>query len=69
MTLHLPTGCPKYAMSFSADTIIDVRDYVPEDGPAVFVIGAMAHGAVSKPKKYLFHFQLNIHLDFYHKNY
>ncbi|KAH9515089.1 18S rRNA pseudouridine methyltransferase [Bulinus truncatus] len=44
---HLPTGCPKYAMSYSASEIIDVRDYVPKDGPAVFVIGAMAHGSVS----------------------
>lgn len=44
---HLPTGCPKYAMSYSAEEVIDVRDYVPKDGPAVFVIGAMAHGSVS----------------------
>lgn len=44
---HLPTGCPKYAMSYSAEEIVDVRDYVPKDGPAVFVIGAMAHGSVS----------------------
>ena len=47
MNIHLPTGCPKFAMSYSADEIVDVRDFVPEDGPAVFVIGAMAHGAVS----------------------
>lgn len=44
---HLPTGCPKFAMSYSAEEIIDVRDVVPKDGPAVFVIGAMAHGSVS----------------------
>ncbi|CAG5115756.1 unnamed protein product [Candidula unifasciata] len=44
---HLTTGCPKFAMSYSADKVIDVRDVVPRHGPAVFVIGAMAHGSVS----------------------
>ncbi|RUS79770.1 hypothetical protein EGW08_012486 [Elysia chlorotica] len=44
---HLPTGCLKVAMSYSADKIIDVRDIVPKDKPAVFVIGAMAHGSVN----------------------
>ena len=46
VNIHLPTGCPKFAMSYSAEEIVDVRDHVPEDGPAVFVIGDMAHGAV-----------------------
>merc|ERR1719483_740793 len=46
VTIHLPTGCPKIAMSFSSEGIIDVKDHVPKDGPAVFVIGAMAHGAI-----------------------
>ena len=34
-------------MSYSAEKIIDVRDIAPKDKPAVFVIGAMAHGSVS----------------------
>ncbi|GFO32722.1 ribosomal RNA small subunit methyltransferase nep1-like [Plakobranchus ocellatus] len=44
---HLPTGCLKVAMSYNADKIIDVRDVAPKEKPAVFVIGAMAHGSVN----------------------
>ena len=47
MTDHLPAGCQRIGTSYSADEIVDVRNLVPPDKPIAFVIGAMAHGAVS----------------------
>ncbi|CAI9716080.1 ribosomal RNA small subunit methyltransferase NEP1-like [Octopus vulgaris] len=43
---HLPVGCTKLTMSFSAPLCKDVKTLVPEKDPIVFVIGAMAHGSV-----------------------
>ncbi|XP_074642930.1 ribosomal RNA small subunit methyltransferase NEP1-like [Tubulanus polymorphus] len=43
---HLPTGCMKVAMSFSAKQVVEPKTLVPEDAPIVIVIGAMAHGSV-----------------------
>ncbi|KAK6620963.1 hypothetical protein RUM43_011262 [Polyplax serrata] len=47
ITDHLPVGCKKYAMSFSADKVINPKELVPPNEPVVVVIGAMAHGSVS----------------------
>lgn len=46
ITDHLPVGCKKYAMSFSADKVINPKELVPESEPVVVVVGAMAHGSV-----------------------
>ena len=43
---HLPAGAKKYVMSFKAD-VIDPKTLIPEDGPVVLIVGAMAHGSVS----------------------
>ena len=46
---YLPTGCRKIGMSYSADKCIDAREIAestPPGAPVVFVVGAMAHGAV-----------------------
>lgn len=44
---HLPPGCPRISTSFSAGEAVCPRTVVPE-GPAAVVIGAFAHGAVSR---------------------
>lgn len=41
-------------MSYSATKCIHPRDLVPVDEPIVFVIGAMAHGAVSGSQEYCY---------------
>ncbi|XP_033226975.1 ribosomal RNA small subunit methyltransferase NEP1 isoform X2 [Belonocnema kinseyi] len=46
VTNHLPVGCRKIAMSFSAKEVKNPRDLVPSDDPIAIVIGAMAHGQV-----------------------
>ena len=46
MSDHLPAGAKKYVMSFKAD-VIDPKTLIPEDGPVVLIVGAMAHGSVS----------------------
>ncbi|CCI45519.1 unnamed protein product [Albugo candida] len=50
VTRYLPANCKKYAMSCSG-TLINPWDFVeklPIDEPIVFVIGAMAHGSITK---------------------
>ncbi|XP_048880872.1 ribosomal RNA small subunit methyltransferase NEP1 [Brienomyrus brachyistius] len=45
---HLPPGCPRIAMSFSATSgAVCPRTLVPSEGPATVVIGAFAHGSVN----------------------
>lgn len=45
ITLHLPVGARKVAMSFSSNKVLNCRELVPKgEDPIVFVIGAMAHG-------------------------
>ncbi|XP_058809510.1 ribosomal RNA small subunit methyltransferase NEP1 [Phymastichus coffea] len=46
ITQHLPVGCKKLCMSYSAQSIKNPRDLVPEDEPITIIIGAMAHGQV-----------------------
>ncbi|PRD24498.1 UNVERIFIED_CONTAM: Ribosomal RNA small subunit methyltransferase NEP1 [Trichonephila clavipes] len=46
ITDHLPSGCKKICMSFSAEKCVNARELVPQDNPIVIVIGAMAHGQV-----------------------
>jgi len=44
---HLPPGCRKIACSFSANKLVDLKEYVPRlppDEPVCFVIGGFAHG-------------------------
>ena len=53
ITDHLPTGCKKIGTSFHVDTVSDVRDFVPNDEPVAFVVGAMAHGSVCRKLKRL----------------
>lgn len=47
VTDHLPVGCRKIAMSFSAKGVKAAKEIVPENEPVAIVVGAMAHGAVS----------------------
>lgn len=47
VTNHLPVGCKKIAMSFSAKEVKNPRSLVPSDEPIAIIIGAMAHGQVS----------------------
>ncbi|XP_015608603.1 ribosomal RNA small subunit methyltransferase NEP1 [Cephus cinctus] len=47
VTDHLPVGCPKIAMSFSANRVQNPRELVLKDEPIAIVVGAMAHGAVN----------------------
>lgn len=47
VTNHLPVGCKKLVMSFSAQKVIHPRELVPADEPIAIVVGAMAHGQVS----------------------
>lgn len=45
---HLPVGCRKYAMSFSASEVKHARELVPKvDEPVALVVGAFAHGALN----------------------
>ncbi|XP_058449954.1 ribosomal RNA small subunit methyltransferase NEP1 [Malaya genurostris] len=45
ITNHLPVGCRKFAMSFSAAKVQHPKELVPEkDEPVVFAIGSFAHG-------------------------
>lgn len=45
ITDHLPVGCKKYAMSFSASKVVPCKDLVPtEEEPVAIVVGAFAHG-------------------------
>ncbi|XP_043471726.1 ribosomal RNA small subunit methyltransferase NEP1 [Leptopilina heterotoma] len=46
VTNHLPVGCKKIAMSFSAKEVKNPRDLVPSDEPIAIIVGAMAHGQV-----------------------
>ena len=47
ITDHLPTGCEKIKTSFHSEDVLNPRELVPDDGPVVIVVGAMAHGSVS----------------------
>ncbi|XP_019526881.2 ribosomal RNA small subunit methyltransferase NEP1 [Aedes albopictus] len=48
VTDHLPVGCRKYAMSFSASEVKHPRELVPKvDEPVALVVGAFAHGALN----------------------
>ena len=50
---HLPTGSKKYCTSFHAEKLSNPRDLVPKDAPAVFVVGALAHGRVTLMEHFL----------------
>lgn len=43
---HLPVGCRKIGMSFSAKQVKNPRELVSGDEPVAIVVGAMAHGQV-----------------------
>ncbi|XP_029047599.2 ribosomal RNA small subunit methyltransferase NEP1 isoform X1 [Osmia bicornis bicornis] len=47
VTDHLPVGCRKIVMSFSANKVQNPRELVPADEPIAIVVGAMAHGQVN----------------------
>ena len=47
VTKHLPPGAKRVAFSRVAPNLVKLKDFVrelPDDTPAVFVVGAMAHG-------------------------
>lgn len=44
---HLPVGCRKILMSFSANKVLHPREFVPSEDPIAIVVGAMAHGQVN----------------------
>ncbi|KAF3423981.1 hypothetical protein E2986_00980 [Frieseomelitta varia] len=46
VTDHLPIGCHKIAMSFSANKVQNPRELVPPGEPIAITVGAMAHGQV-----------------------
>lgn len=49
VTLHLPAGCRRVAFSRQAPNLIRLKEFVrdlPDETPAVFVVGAMAHGKI-----------------------
>ncbi|KAJ3436255.1 nep1/mra1 [Anaeramoeba flamelloides] len=48
VTKYLPTGCPIIGCSHSSDSLIDLHEFVPKlpKGPIIFILGAMAHGAI-----------------------
>jgi len=49
VTKLLPAGCRRVGFSRAAPSLVSFREYVkalPEGAPAVFVVGAMAHGAL-----------------------
>lgn len=43
---YFPPGCKRICMSYSAEEVKNPRTLVPQNEPVVFVIGAMAHGAI-----------------------
>ena len=45
---YLPVGARKYATSFSANEIVRPSKFIPLNEPVVIVVGAMAHGSVSR---------------------
>ena len=47
VTDHLPVGCRKIAMSFSANKVQNPRELVLSDEPIAVTVGAMAHGQVN----------------------
>ena len=50
VTKYLPANCKKYALSRTG-TLVNPWEWVetlPTDEPVVFIIGAMAHGHVTK---------------------
>ena len=52
VTKHLPAGCQRVGFSRAAPNLVQFRDYVralPDDAPAIFVVGAMAHGQLEAP--------------------
>ncbi|KAG6513276.1 ribosomal RNA small subunit methyltransferase nep-1-like isoform X1 [Zingiber officinale] len=51
VTRHLPVNSKKIGLSYSSDKLVNLSNYVAtasDDAPLVFVVGAMAHGAISK---------------------
>lgn len=49
VTKYFPPNCQRVGFSHSAPSIVTLRDFVdklPNETPAVFVVGAMAHGKV-----------------------
>lgn len=49
VTKYFPPNCQRVGFSHSAPSIVTLREFVdklPNDVPAVFVVGAMAHGKV-----------------------
>ncbi|XP_043274581.1 ribosomal RNA small subunit methyltransferase NEP1 [Venturia canescens] len=46
VTDHLPVGCRKIGMSFSAKGVKNPKELVPADEPIAIVVGAMAHGQI-----------------------
>eukprot|EP00735_Rhodelphis_limneticus_P003587 TRINITY_DN15073_c0_g1::TRINITY_DN15073_c0_g1_i1::g.24919::m.24919 TRINITY_DN15073_c0_g1::TRINITY_DN15073_c0_g1_i1::g.24919 ORF type:complete len:236 (+),score=39.49,sp/Q92979/NEP1_HUMAN/49.36/3e-82,EMG1/PF03587.9/1.2e-71,Pox_C4_C10/PF03336.8/0.0077 TRINITY_DN15073_c0_g1_i1:37-708(+) len=49
---HFPSKCRKFAFSYHANRIVDMRDFVKalnDEEPVVYVFGAMAHGSVNPP--------------------
>lgn len=49
VTLHLPAGARRVAFSRQAPDLVKLKDFVrelPDATPAVFVVGAMAHGKI-----------------------
>ena len=49
VTKYFPPNCQRVGFSHSAPSIVTLREFVdklPNDTPAVFVVGAMAHGKV-----------------------
>lgn len=49
VTKYFPPNCERVGFSHSSDTLVTLRDFVaklPDTTPAVFVVGAMAHGKI-----------------------
>ena len=49
VTKYFPPNCERVGFSHSAPSIVTLREFVeklPNETPAVFVVGAMAHGKV-----------------------
>ena len=49
MTQHLPAGARRVGFSRSAPDLVKLKDFtreLPDATPAVFVVGAMAHGSL-----------------------
>jgi rRNA small subunit pseudouridine methyltransferase Nep1 len=53
VTQYFPTKCKKIGTSVNSKALVNLDDFVAQsvdkNGPAVFVIGAMAHGKVDAP--------------------